>query len=138
MRLFFAAERVRLITSTINWRFSHQRFYALLHIYIYTYSMFVCCPHRVFLPLVFFCSIISETFVQRCRGRLRKFAWKCVCMLRGMHKWRRFQIVTFYQGEHAKDCRSSKMHFQIEIKMWTGNGLEFCAVDLHGHLVGQV
>ena len=28
--MFFAAERVRLIASTINWRLSHQRFYALV------------------------------------------------------------------------------------------------------------
>ena len=35
MRLFFAAERVRLIASTINWRFSHQRFYALINTHAY-------------------------------------------------------------------------------------------------------
>ena len=28
--MFFAAERVRLIASTINWGLSHQRFYALV------------------------------------------------------------------------------------------------------------
>ena len=28
---FFAVERVRLIASTINWRLSCQRFYALVH-----------------------------------------------------------------------------------------------------------
>ena len=30
MQLFFPAERVRLIASTINWRLSRQRFYALV------------------------------------------------------------------------------------------------------------
>ena len=29
MQLFFPAERLRLIASTINWRLSRQRFYAL-------------------------------------------------------------------------------------------------------------
>ena len=31
--MFFAAERVQLIASTINWRLSHQRFYALIPTY---------------------------------------------------------------------------------------------------------
>ena len=34
MRLFFAAERLRLIAITINWRLSHQRFYALVLIQV--------------------------------------------------------------------------------------------------------
>ena len=31
LQLFFPAERVRLIASTINWLLSRQRFYALVH-----------------------------------------------------------------------------------------------------------
>ena len=49
LRLFFAAERVRLIASTINWRLSHQRFYALVYIHMAGCQFVVM---RIFLSLL--------------------------------------------------------------------------------------
>ena len=40
---FFAVERVRFIASTINWRLSCQRFYALIPIQYIITIIYACC-----------------------------------------------------------------------------------------------